>query len=86
MVRKSVEAFDPETGLWHSVAEMTFCRRNAGVVAHEGSLYVVGGDDGSANLASIEVYCPESDTWRILPATMTIGRSYAGVCMIDKPM
>ncbi|XP_037957159.1 ring canal kelch protein isoform X2 [Teleopsis dalmanni] len=86
MVRKSVEAYDPEVNRWYSVSDMAFCRRNAGVVAHEGLLYVVGGDDGTSNLASVEVYCPETNTWRILPAAMTIGRSYAGVCMIDKPM
>ncbi|KAH8413212.1 hypothetical protein KR009_008846 [Drosophila setifemur] len=86
MVRKSVEAYDCETNSWRSVADMSYCRRNAGVVAHEGLLYVVGGDDGTSNLASVEVYCPDSDSWRILPALMTIGRSYAGVCMIDKPI
>lgn len=67
-------------------SDMTFRRRNAGVVAHDGFLYVVGGDDGSSNLNNVEVYCPKTDTWRILPASMSIGRSYAGVCMIDKPM
>lgn len=86
MVRKSVEAYDFETNSWRSVADMSYCRRNAGVVAHDGLLYVVGGDDGTSNLASVEVYCPDSDSWRILPALMTIGRSYAGVCMIDKPL
>ncbi|KAH8333930.1 hypothetical protein KR059_004589 [Drosophila kikkawai] len=86
MVRKSVEAYDCETNSWRSVADMSYCRRNAGVVAHEGLLYVVGGDDGTTNLASVEVYCPDSDSWRMLPALMTIGRSYAGVCMIDKPI
>ncbi|KAH8392454.1 hypothetical protein KR215_008912, partial [Drosophila sulfurigaster] len=86
MVRKSVEAYDFETDTWRSVADMSYCRRNAGVVAHDGLLYVVGGDDGTSNLASVEVYCPDSDSWRILPALMTIGRSYAGVCMIDKPL
>lgn len=65
---------------------MAFCRRNAGVVAHKGMLFVVGGDDGSSNLASVEVYTPETNTWRLLPASMSIGRSYAGVAMIDKPM
>lgn len=34
---------------------MTFRRRNAGVIAHNGSLYVVGGDDGSSNLSNVEV-------------------------------
>lgn len=85
-VRKSVEKYNPETNSWSPVAEMTFCRRNAGVMAHNGFLYVVGCDDGTSNLASVEVYCPETDTWRILPAVMSIGRSYAGVCMVDKPL
>lgn len=85
LVRKSVEAFDPERNEWHSVADMSYCRRNAGVVAYDGMLFVVGGDDGTSNLASVEVYSPKTDSWRILPATMSIGRSYAGVCMIDKP-
>lgn len=37
-------------------------------------------------VSMFQVYCPKSNTWRVLPATMGIGRSYAGVCMIDKPM
>uniref|UniRef100_A0A182K984 BTB domain-containing protein n=1 Tax=Anopheles christyi TaxID=43041 RepID=A0A182K984_9DIPT len=85
LVRKSVEAYDPATNTWRAVGDMAFCRRNAGVVAHNGMLYVVGGDDGLSNLASVEVYSPETDSWRILPSSMSIGRSYAGVAMIDKP-
>lgn len=85
-VRKSVEAYSPETKTWTLVAEMVFCRRNAGVVALNGLLYVVGGDDGSSNLASVEVYNPKTDTWSMLPSSMSIGRSYAGVAIIDKPM
>lgn len=86
LVRNTVEAYDPEKNAWHAVADMGFCRRNAGVVAHNGLLFIVGGDDGNANLSSVEVYSPETDSWRILTAPMGIGRSYAGVCMIDKPM
>ena len=86
LVRKSVEAYDPATNTWRPVGDMAFCRRNAGVVAHNGMLYVVGGDDGLSNLASVEVYSPETDSWRILPSSMSIGRSYAGVAMIDKPL
>lgn len=83
---------------------MNFCRRNAGVVAYGGLLYVIGGDDGSQNLSSVEVlvkillslgnklkfvyifkvYHPESDVWKIMPAAMNIGRSYAGCAIIDK--
>jgi kelch-like protein 2/3 len=86
LLRKSVESYNPETNSWSAVADMAYCRRNAGVVAHEGTLYVVGGDDGVANLSSVEVYVPETNSWRFLPDPMGIGRSYAGVCVIDKPL
>lgn len=49
-------------------------------------LYVVGGDDGTSNLASVEVYNPKTDSWSMLPSSMGIGRSYAGVAIIDKPI
>ena len=64
---------------------MKYARRNAGVIAHSGLLYVIGGDDGTSNLASVEVYNPKTDSWAVIPANMTIGRSYTGVCVIDKP-
>eukprot|EP00095_Tigriopus_kingsejongensis_P011750 snap_masked-scaffold241_size241811-processed-gene-0.2 protein:Tk11750 transcript:snap_masked-scaffold241_size241811-processed-gene-0.2-mRNA-1 annotation:"ring canal kelch homolog" len=85
LVRKSVECYSPEKNAWTPVAEMSFCRRNAGVVAHNGLLFVVGGDDGSSNLQSVEAYNPKTDTWTILSSAMSIGRSYTGVCVIEKP-
>jgi len=85
LVRKSVECYNPESNTWTAVAEMNYCRRNAGVVSHSGLLYVIGGDDGSSNLQSVEVYHPKNNTWTILDASMTMGRSYTGVCVIDQP-
>ncbi|CAG9864321.1 unnamed protein product [Phyllotreta striolata] len=84
LVRKSVEAYDPSMSKWSPVGDMTLCRRNAGVVAMNGLLYVVGGDDGSSNLSSVEVYNPKTDTWSMLSSCMSIGRSYAGVAIVDK--
>lgn len=49
-----------------------------GVCAVSGLLYVVGGDDGSCNLASVEYYNPVTDKWTLLPTNMSTGRSYAG--------
>ena len=102
LVRKSVECYNPDTNKWSPVAEMNYCRRNAGVssaelnilvifkkylkvITHNGALYVIGGDDGTSNLASVEMYNPKADNWTVLAANMTIGRSYTGVCVIDKP-
>lgn len=86
LVRKSVEAYDPATRIWTSVSDMFLCRRNAGVVAMNGLLYVVGGDDGCSNLSSVEVYNPKTNTWSMLTSLMGVGRSYAGVAIIDKPI
>ena len=39
-----------------------------------GIMNVVGGDDGSSNLHSVEYYNPSSDTWSLISTTMEIGR------------
>ncbi|KAK4029684.1 LOW QUALITY PROTEIN: ring canal kelch homolog [Daphnia magna] len=85
MVRRSVERFDTVTKTWTSIADMSLCRRNAGVVTHDGLLYVVGGDDGTTNLNSVEVYDPATNSWSMLSACMGIGRSYAGIAIINRP-
>ena len=76
-------------------------------MTHDGLMYVVGGDDGTSNLSSVEMYNPKTDTWTLLKvmsavclvllqlfvyyfllylkAAMGIGRSYTGVCVIEKP-
>lgn len=83
-VRKSVECYDSVNNVWSQCADMIVARRNAGVVAIDGLLYVVGGDDGQSNLNSIEVYDPVRNSWKQLPMSMSIGRSYAGVAIVDK--
>ncbi|KAG8238151.1 hypothetical protein J437_LFUL017264 [Ladona fulva] len=83
---KSVEAYNPKSNTWSPVADMTVCRRNAAVVCISNMLYVVGGDDGKTNFAFVEYYHPKSDTWSILPSLMSIGRSYPGVAVIEKPV
>lgn len=51
---------------------------SVGVCAVNNVLYVIGGDDGSCNLASVEFYNPSTDKWTLLPSCMSTGRSYAG--------
>merc|ERR1712180_329964 len=82
LVRKRVESYNPDTNRWSPVAEMNYCRRNAGVLSHNGVIYVIGGDDGTSNLSSVEMYNPKTDTWNVLAANMTIGRSYTGVAIL----
>ncbi|TRZ00145.1 hypothetical protein DNTS_028229 [Danionella cerebrum] len=69
----TVEAYNPNTNEWTYIAEMG--TRRSGAVSN--LLYVIGGDDGSCNLASVEYYNPKSDKWTLLPTCMSTGRSYA---------
>ncbi|XP_053202417.1 kelch-like protein 3 [Panonychus citri] len=85
-VRKSVEFYDPVANCWMQCADMIVARRNAGVVTKDGLLYVIGGDEGLDNLASVEIYDPRKNQWTLLPQEMSIKRSYAGVCIVDKFM
>lgn len=39
--------YDPNLRQWTTISDMNFSRRNAGVVANDGLLYVIGGDDGT---------------------------------------
>uniref|UniRef100_A0A8C5SQT5 Uncharacterized protein n=1 Tax=Laticauda laticaudata TaxID=8630 RepID=A0A8C5SQT5_LATLA len=50
-----------------------------GVSAVNGLLYVIGGDDGSCNLATVEYYNPMIDKWTVVSSCMSTGRSYAGI-------
>ncbi|GAA29188.2 kelch-like protein 3 [Clonorchis sinensis] len=84
VVRNTSEVYSPETGTWQRIADLNVRRRNAGLVAHDGFLYVVGGEDGEANLPSVEKYDPSTNTWTLLPGQMKLGRSYAGVAVIER--
>lgn len=40
-------------------------RNNLSVVVHESHLYAIGGDkDINTNVDSVEMYNPDTDTWR----------------------
>ncbi|KAH9628749.1 hypothetical protein HF086_003703 [Spodoptera exigua] len=81
-VRRSVERWAGAG--WAPAPPMQTARRNAAVAAHVGRLYVVGGDDGAANLSSVEVFDPAADCWAALAAPMSVARSYAGVCVVER--
>ena len=58
-------------------------RRNAGVAAVNGMIYVVGGDDGTTNLNTVEFYNPQTDTWQWLESTMEVERRSGGFFFIS---
>ena len=63
-----------QSNTWTQIADMLNRRRNAGVASVNGLLYVVGGDDGSSNLNSVEYYNPQTDSWIALSTTMEVAR------------
>jgi kelch-like protein 2/3 len=57
---------------------------NTGVVTVYDQIYAVGGDDGTTNLQTVEIYHPQTDKWTRLPIDMPICRSYAGIAVMNK--
>ncbi|XP_059920635.1 kelch-like protein diablo [Gadus macrocephalus] len=60
----AVERYDPDTRRWSPVKHMTCKRNQASLVVFNGALLAAGGSDGVVHLKSVEVYNPESNTWR----------------------
>ncbi|XP_026815932.1 kelch-like protein 2, partial [Rhopalosiphum maidis] len=58
----SVEVYKPSDRVWSSIADMNLSRYKPGVVALDGLLYVLGGDEES-NYLTMEVYDPNTNTW-----------------------
>lgn len=65
-----VQAFDPGTGTWETssageLEPMTLPRSSTGpAVFWDDELYVFGGADASTAFGDVQVYSPQSDSWR----------------------
>lgn len=58
-------SYDPVVNSWKRLADMLEVRSNFSVVVHEARLYAIGGDvDINTNIDSVEVYNPDTDSWR----------------------
>ena len=75
---RSVERYDPATGVWEAVASMHKRRCDAGVAVLDGRLYAVGGYDGTTYFSSVERYDPATGAWEAV-ASMCKARSCHGV-------
>ena len=72
---------DPLTNAWEAVANMGEQRICASVAALNGSLYAVGGSDGTRGtvlLSSMERYDPDTNKWEAM-ANMGTERRFFGV-------
>ena len=78
----SVEAFDPATGAWETVAAMGTARAYVGVAVLDGKLHAVGGYDSTNNaMRSVEVSTRDGGVGRVAP--MGTGRMRLGVAALD---
>ena len=76
-VTDSLDAYDPVTELWTSLAPMPTPRSGAAAAVINGKLYVAGGNDaGFVALTTLEVYSPITNSWQTL-APMPTARTYA---------
>ena len=65
-----------ELGVWRAISSMRDPRSSLACIAHDGSIYAIGGYDPNAwpaYLSTVEVYNPGSDTWQpgpVLPSPL----------------
>lgn len=52
---RSIEAFDPRSGVWSVVAEMKYARRGCSATVIEDQLYIIGGFDGESYIQEMEM-------------------------------
>lgn len=58
-------SYDPVQNSWRRLADMQEFRSNFSVVVYEERLYAIGGDkEINANVDSVEMYNPGTDSWR----------------------
>jgi N-acetylneuraminic acid mutarotase len=72
MVGNELEAYDPATDDWSTLAPMGCARNHTAGGLIGGKLYVAGGRPG--NQSCVEAYDPSSNTWT-RKASMPTGRS-----------
>ena len=76
----TTEVFDGNS--WTLGAEMPTPRQMLGAAADDKVVYAVGGNDGTADLPTVEAYDPAADSWTTLPA-LPQPRSDLGVAIAD---
>ena len=64
--RDSARLFRLDGDQWTALASMHFARGGHALVAAEGRLFAVGGNNASANVAPVEAYDPQSGAWTVV--------------------
>lgn len=82
----SVEKYSPARDKWTKVPRLSLPRRSAGVVNYRDMLYAVGGMGEEEDLSSVEVFCPTSSEWTMLPSPMKEVNGWCTACLVEKPV
>jgi N-acetylneuraminic acid mutarotase len=76
----TVESYDPETGIWESLASMPTARYGAVAELINGRIYVAGGTVQEGDIDILEIYDPALDVWyNGTPMPTPRGQAAAGV-------
>ncbi len=60
-----LEAYDPSTNAWTTLAPMPSPVGDAASTVIDGKLYVFGGYNGTSSVATVQVYDPLRNTWSV---------------------
>ena len=78
-ISTSGETAQPATGPWTSIANYETTVFDDSVAQYDGKVYVVGGSNGTNEIADANVYDPSAGTWSaIAPLPEPLGHSAAG--------
>lgn len=77
-----MECYHPENNAWTDMPSMKYSRSGAGVAVLNQFIYVVGGFDGSRQLASVERFDTDRQLWETV-TPMKTSRSALSVNVID---
>lgn len=78
----SGERFSVKRNAWEPITSMHNRRSTHEVVAIDGSIYALGGNDGSSSLNSVEKYDPKINKWTVV-SQMAIRRSSVGAAILE---
>jgi len=89
MLCYSVSAVDAVEDSWHTKAPMNYPRHNLGVVAVNGKIYAIGGDQLSPNVSTMcvgfnERYDPKTNKWVVLEPMPTPSSNFHAVAFDGK--
>lgn len=82
MCMSSGERFSVRRNAWEPITAMHNRRSTHEVVAIDGFIYAIGGNDGSSSLNSVEQYDTKLNKWTVM-SSMSTRRSSVGAAVLE---